>query len=848
MRYAFVAAIAVVCSARPTVADPVTLAKPEWKAIVCHADAIPSERYAAREFQRLFEAATGRALPIVERAQTPAIYVGPDAVAASGRTKPMRDAGEEDLRISISRDAICIDGGRPRGALYGVYELFEEMVGARFLTVDHTYIPPEAASRPLPIGTREYRPPFAFRWSYYGETGRRPDFAARLRTNTVGADPTYGGRTGYRLVMHNVANLVPPAKYGKEHPDYFALVNGERRMGAEGGGPQLCLTHPDLLDIVTQAVLDEARKDPDARNISIAQMDNNNYCTCPRCAALDAREGSQSGTLLSFVNAVAERIEKVRPDLLISTYAYAYTRKPPRTIRARHNVLIQLCSIECCQFHAIDDRSCALNREFCRDMAAWKPKCDQMLVWHYNTNFAGYMLPFPNLRSIGRSVAYFQRNGGRGVFMQAAGNGFSSEMSDLRNYVMSRCLWKPGRDSWAEAREFCRLHYAEASAPILRYLGSYHDLVGKAGLHPHCFATESAVHVDGTTARMAVARFAEAMALARSDEVRHRVEKASLCAHRAALSAASTRWRLDDGILRPDLAGFAPDLLDRYAELCTRYGATMETEHATTGSHIEGLRSLFAGLRAAVIENATWRVAVIPESNGKVVEMLHKPTGRNVIMPHRAFNRFRYEDWVRDGEGPGARSIMAYEVAEARPDRLTMRLTTPDGTRFERVVALDGDAVRIEGAVTVREARALDLWLHPEYDAATTSSDPNVVGIYVRVPDWVHVNRLWKDAQPTAPQSDAVTNAAPGGAFAMFNHTERFGVEQRFDPDQIGRLGLYWYPSRLQVNLELIPNAVIVGAGQTTRFWYEVRYLSSPPTIRRPLSSTVKSLSERPPP
>jgi len=117
-----------------------------------------------------------------------------------------------------------IDGGRPRGTLYGVYEFFEELCGVRYLTHDHTYYPDKAAAIKIPFGTHRYNPTFAFRWSYYGETSKYPEFAARLHTNTVSDDPKLGGKTGYRLVSHNVAYLLPPSQYGKEHPEYYALV------------------------------------------------------------------------------------------------------------------------------------------------------------------------------------------------------------------------------------------------------------------------------------------------------------------------------------------------------------------------------------------------------------------------------------------------------------------------------------------------------------------------------------------------------------------------------------------------------------------------------------------------
>jgi len=160
-------------------------------------------------------------------------------------------------------------------------------------------------------------------------------------------------------------------KFGKEHPGYYALVGGQRKLEEGGGGPQLCVSNPELVGVVVDAVLEEIKKNPTARNINIAQMDNESYCACSNCAATDAREESHAGTTLAFVNAVAEQIETTHPEVLISAFAYLYSRKSPKTIKPRHKVNIQLCIIECCDFHAIDDRPCPLNRSFCADMAGW---------------------------------------------------------------------------------------------------------------------------------------------------------------------------------------------------------------------------------------------------------------------------------------------------------------------------------------------------------------------------------------------------------------------------------------------------------------------------------------------
>ena len=800
-----------------------------WKIVVAPT-ATESEKYAAAEFQRLFKEMTGSELPLGSSSDTASgtIFVGPDAVLASGQPTDRRALGEEMLRIRIGKNAVCIDGGRPRGTLYGVYEFFEELCGARFLTFDHTYFPSDAARRKLPLGVRAFNPTFAFRWSYYGESSRYPDFAARLRVNTVSDDAKLGGRTGFRLVSHNVAYLVPPAKWGKEHPEYFALVNGQRKLEEGGGGPQLCMSNPDLVGVFVDAVLEEIKKNPTARNINIAQMDNESYCTCANCAAIDAREESHAGATLAFVNAVAERVEKTNPEILLSTYAYLYTRKPPKSIKPRHNVMIQLCSIECCDFHAIDDPSCPLNRAFCADMAGWKKIANNVFIWHYNTNFKGYLLPFPNFRSIGKSVDYFAKNNGKGVFMQAAGNGFSTELSDLRNYVMARCLWKPGRDSWKEAEEFCRLHYAESAGPIITYLRWYHELVDKAGAHPTCFPTESSLCVSPESTRRIMGCFREALGLAKSEVVKARVEKASLCAYRAAVSASSMKLSFRDGKCFPDLSEYGSDLLEKYAAMCQRFGATMDDEIISTERYINSMRALYAGLKAVAIENEFWRLVVVPESNGKVVEMTYKPTGRNISRAQRGFNRYRHEEWVRQGDGPLPDSILAFDV-QAEAQRVRLSLKTKDGAQLERTIALIGDAVRFETKLTAAGPRPFEFVVHPEYDTASMTTDPNVLSIYVKQPNWIQTNGKETAALSEDVQRSRVKAAVRGGAYAYFNHQAGFGVEERFDPEQFSGLGLFWDPSRQQINLELASKVLSLEKGQTAGYAYEVRYLKQPP-------------------
>ena len=580
MRVVVAAALVLISSAGAS-SEGVNLAALDGWDIVVSQEASPSEAYAAEQFQAFFEQAGGGRLAIVTdpvRADRH-VFIGPSApLAASPAGFSVEGFGDEDLRIVIRDEAIVIAGGRPRGTLYGVYTFLEDYVGVRFLTHDHTHVPPLVPWRVVGPVDRFYHPPLAFRWSYYAETNRYPAFAAQNRTNTVPTEARLGGKTGLDLINHSFVSLMPSGEFGEKHPDYYALVDGERRPDLAHGGraTELCLTNPDVLRIVTERVLAILRAHPEMENVSVSQNDNAMYCRCPDCAAIDEREGSPSGSLITFVNAVADEFGKEFPDVLVGTLAYAYTRKPPKTVKPRPNVQIQLCSVECCMLHPIDDPDCPLNVEFCRDMAEWGKVSRNVSIWNYNTNFHHYLLPCPNLRVIEPNIRCFVANNAMGVFMQAAYNSPGGEFSDLRNYIMANLLWDPKHSGEALLGEFLQLHYKAAAPPIRRFIDLTHDNAAQLGLHKACMGPAADYGIDATIAQAGIECFDEGLLLADDEVVRDRVEKASICAYRAALEpflSPGADALADAGMIRHSLA-----LRERFIALCEKFGVERMAE------------------------------------------------------------------------------------------------------------------------------------------------------------------------------------------------------------------------------------------------------------------------------
>ena len=408
--------------------------------IVTQPGATPAERYAAEELAATLKQITGAPFvtkELADDAPESAIVVGAGPLTA--RLFPEVDLaafGGEEYIIRTQGGRLLLAGGRPRGTLYAVYRFLQDQLGVRYYAPWFTHYPDRAALTLGSLNVRgkpafEYRDPFWFP-AFDG------DWAARNGSTSATArlKEKHGGQMTYKGFVHTFYPLVPPATHFKTHPEWYSLVKGKRV--AESA--QLCTTDPQLRDFIVEQVKAWLRETPGANIISVSQNDHAGACECPRCAAVDEREGTPAGSMLELVNYVAEKIEPEFPNVLVDTLAYQYTRKAPRTLRPRPNVIIRLCSIECNFAKPLTDSS---NELFARDIRDWHRLTDRLYIWDYTTDFSHYLLPFPNYYVLGPNVRFFHRNGVVGLFEQGAYQSFSNEMSEMRAWVLAQLLWNP---------------------------------------------------------------------------------------------------------------------------------------------------------------------------------------------------------------------------------------------------------------------------------------------------------------------------------------------------------------------------------------------------------------------
>lgn len=439
-------------------------------AIVVSAKAPATEIKAAEEFRRLLELSASVRLPVYtdERPSAETEIV----IGTTNRSRTEEELNEDGFLIRTDGRKLFITGGSEKGTLYGVYTFFDKYLGYRCYSPE-VFVYPRLSSVRIPGQLHDRQVPVnVYRNTFYA-VAEDPFYADWHKLDHM--KPDWG------MWVHTFSQLLPAETYFEEHPEYFALVDGQRRgMQADGHlHAQLCLSNPEVLRIVTENLAEMIEQNPEAHYWSVSQCDTypdlGYNCTCPECAALDSAAGSPSGSIIAFVNRVAEHF----PGKTISTLAYRYSRKAPASVKPAGNVNIMLCDIECNRHRPIEEDSSGLA--FCGDLEQWGKIADNILMWDYVIQFSNLMAPYPNLRTLQPNMRYFVRNGVTAQFQQ--GNiSRGGEFCELRPYLIARLLWNPDADIEAETEDFLKGFYGKAAPYIARYIGLMHDELEKSGL------------------------------------------------------------------------------------------------------------------------------------------------------------------------------------------------------------------------------------------------------------------------------------------------------------------------------------------------------------------------------
>lgn len=471
---AFLVSLLLMLSVFAVTASAAQAKLPESATVVMAKNASAAEKYAAQTLQKYFEQVTGVKCTLAD-----------DGAAVSGFTflvgktaltkTDVNGLADGSYRIKRSGDTVEIVGAGNRGTIYGVYGFLDKVLGCRIFTAEEGLVCTKtelAIPEDLNIEYNTY-------FEYTDTDWHSPRDPAYSNANGLSGgvyrtiDGEMGGTVSYLgSFCHTLTNtFCAEEKYFAEHPEYFALHNGVRDPD------QLCLTNEDVYNVVLGEVLDllKEKHDPEAalQIVSLTQDDNEDFCECENCKALDDANNSHAGTMITFVNKIAKAVKAEGYDnVAIDTFAYRYTRTTPTNVIPEPNVIVRLCTIECCFSHALDDAACPQNAVLMQDLINWNAICSRLYIWDYTTNYAYTLGIFPDFGVLQKNAQIFCEHGVKGIYEE--GNYYvdscNTEFGELRAYLISRVLQDPYCDYSEEMNLFLADFYGAGWQNIREFI------------------------------------------------------------------------------------------------------------------------------------------------------------------------------------------------------------------------------------------------------------------------------------------------------------------------------------------------------------------------------------------
>ena len=453
--------------------------------IVVSADASEPLAAAVKDLQLYIAKISGATLPIADSPATPGNLILVGRMPAVDKLIPdldEYDLGHDGIVIKLFGGKLVItgksDGYRDKGKWAGAADCgtpnaiyyFLETLGCRwYMPGDDGEVVPRRQSITVSDLDVVSKPDFRGRWVNVGASQgvHRNEFIIWLRRNRT----TRGANFYYQA--HGMYSLLPP-KLFKEHPEYFALVNGKRTGAPQG---QFCLSNPDVLDTVCANLRDALEKQGPWRAYPLGQYDSFKWCECDNCLSWygdktfvykDVKEARAIGHgpgdrvfpniangYLKFVNAVADRIRTTHPDVPLNYYALYNIPGFPEVTPA-DNVMPTMCHLA-----PKDD---ALRRQ----VEQWVQVSKQLYYYTY----MGYATAFPKF-TIVNDIRWAHEHKGVAMFMEMDEY---SPANMIPLYLATRAMWDINVDAEKILDEFYRTYYGPAEPVMRKFWQRFHEI------------------------------------------------------------------------------------------------------------------------------------------------------------------------------------------------------------------------------------------------------------------------------------------------------------------------------------------------------------------------------------
>jgi len=271
-------------------------------------------------------------------------------------------------------------------------------------------------------------------------------------------------------------------KYGKEHPEWFALQpNGSRDQKLAPDRPRLCKSNIELIEAIAREKIEELSAHPSQRSVAIGPNDGSraSFCMCEKCKALDPPEGrktrlwdctsgecryfdyvSLTDRMVYFWNAIAERVTAVHPSALLVADAYSAYTAPPIRRKLHPNIVIRFAAL-----HYLSDGA---REQALEDWDAWSRTASK-IYFRPNLLLAGWRegVPLVYVHKLGADFQYLAHHEMLGTDFDSCVHHWATQ--GLNYYVLAKLQWNPELDVDEIIDDYCSSGFGPAAGLTKQY-------------------------------------------------------------------------------------------------------------------------------------------------------------------------------------------------------------------------------------------------------------------------------------------------------------------------------------------------------------------------------------------
>ncbi|MBQ9337046.1 MAG: DUF4838 domain-containing protein [Lentisphaeria bacterium] len=269
------------------------------------------------------------------------------------------------------------------------------------------------------------------------------------------------------------------AKYGKTHPEYFALqFDGTRQ--ARSHDIRICKANPGVVKQAAEEARAALKKKPDTRYYSLSPSDGGYdiFCMCPRCREWDPTGGREvtrrvflgrnrpvfryprmTDRVLRFTSEVARELWKTHPDVKVRYLAYANYFSPPEYYRdIPDNLSVTFVGFQYLNRNAL---------EYDRKVWDYWAGVSSELVLRPNYLLGGAGLPMIYVHEMAKDIRHCAETGMIGSDFDSLTHHWAT--LGLNYYVLAQLLWDPAQDVDAIIDDYCTKGFGPAAPELKAY-------------------------------------------------------------------------------------------------------------------------------------------------------------------------------------------------------------------------------------------------------------------------------------------------------------------------------------------------------------------------------------------